>query len=126
MPPSRIDVTDTELAILDVLWERQRATIRQIADQLYPQRTTAAYATVQKLLERLEAKGCVTRDRSSFSHVFQAAIARQDLIDERLRELAQKLCQGSLTPLLMHLAGATKLSPRDRQALRKLIDDATR
>src|SRR5262249_10192887 len=51
------DVTDAELAVLQVLWDRGPATIRELTPLLYPDVTDASYATVQKLLERLEAKG---------------------------------------------------------------------
>ena len=124
MARKRIDVTDTELAILEVLWTGGPATIRRITDQLYPEGTTAQYATVQSLLERLESKGCVGRDRSGFAHVFAAKIASATLIDQRLRVVAEKLCEGSLTPLLMHLAGAARLSPGDREVFRRLLDES--
>ncbi len=58
------DVTDAELAILQLLWENREATIRYLTDSLYPHGGTAQYATVQKLLERLETKGFVRRDRA--------------------------------------------------------------
>ena len=116
-------VTDAELAILDVLWRRGEATIRQIAGELYPGGAASEYATVQKLLERLEAKGCVLRDRSSFAHLFRAQVERGDLIDQRLAEVAEKLCEGSLTPLLLHLAGSRRLSKKEREALRKLLEE---
>ena len=124
MEKEPLNVTPYELAVLEVLWSRGAATIRKITDQIYGQSSTAAYATVQKLLERLEKKGCVGRDRSSFAHVFRAAIERSDLIDQGLENLAEKLCGGSLTPLLIHLLESTKLTDRDRSALRKLIDEA--
>jgi BlaI family transcriptional regulator, penicillinase repressor len=119
------DVSDTELAVLDVLWEKGEATIREIDARLYQQPTTSTYATVQKLLERLEAKGCVKRDRSGFAHVFRATVARTALIDRGLQEVADKLCGGSLTPLITHLTEGKKLSARDRQALRKWIEEQT-
>jgi predicted transcriptional regulator len=50
------DVTDAELAILQLLWERGPLTRRQISDVLYPESGAAAYTTVQKLLERLASK----------------------------------------------------------------------
>jgi predicted transcriptional regulator len=117
------DVTDAELAVLQVLWDRGRATIRQITDQLYPRGGASQYATVQKLLDRLEAKGCVTRDRSLFVHQFEAAIDRDALIGRRLRAVAETLCGGSFTPLLTHLARVKPLSDEDRRALRALIDE---
>jgi predicted transcriptional regulator len=124
MPRTPVDVTDTELAILEVLWEEKKATIRQIVDELYRDGTTGEYGAVQSLLERLEAKGYVRRDRSSFAHVFSAAIDRGDLIDQRLQAVAERLCGGSWTPLLMHLAEGTRLSAEDRKMLRKLLAEA--
>ena len=79
--------TDRELDIMAVLWERGSASIREITDRVYQKPSTTNYATVQKLLERLEEKGCVSRDRSSFAHVFRAKIDRADLIDEGLESL---------------------------------------
>lgn len=117
------DVTDTELALLQILWDSGPATIRQLTDVLYPGGGASQYATVQKLLERLEAKSCVQRDRTPPAHTFTAVIARADLIDRRLRDMAEKLCGGSLTPLLTHLVRTKGLTSRERQELRDLIDE---
>ena len=120
-----IDVSETELAILAHLWEMGEGTIRQINERLYKQPTTISYATVQKLLERLEAKKCVARDRSGFAHAFRATVDRKTLIDRRLQEVADTLCGGSLSPLVTHLVEARRLCARDRQKLRKWMDDQT-
>jgi predicted transcriptional regulator len=116
------DVTDAELAVLEVLWEQGPATIRRITDTLYPQGGSAHYATVQKLLDRLAAKNFVTRERSPAAHTFAAAVDREDLIGRRLQATAEKLCGGSMTPLLMHLVRARRLTSRERMELRTLID----
>ena len=115
------DITDAELAVLEVLWQEGPATIRTITEALYPRGGASHYATVQKLLERLEGKDCVRRDRRSPVHVFAPKIDRDELVGRRLRTLAEKLCGGSWTPLLTHLVQAGKLSSKDRQALRTLI-----
>jgi predicted transcriptional regulator len=115
------DVTEAELAVLRVLWKHGRATIRQVTDALHPRGGASQYATVQKLLERLEAKGCVRRDRSLYVHVFTATVDRDELIGRRLRAVAETLCDGSLTPLLTHLARAERLTDEERRALRALI-----
>jgi predicted transcriptional regulator len=120
------DVTDAELAVLQVLWEQGSATIRQLADRLYPRGTDAHYATVQKLLERLETKGHVARDRSGHAHLFAARTGRDTLVGTRLRAMAEKLCGGLMGPLLTHLVRAEELSPRERRELRALIDDQDR
>jgi BlaI family transcriptional regulator, penicillinase repressor len=120
------DVTDAELAVLQALWDQGSATIRQLTDLIYTESSSSAYATVQKLLERLEAKGCVRRDRAAGVHVFSAAIERDDLIGRRLQAMAETLCGGSLTPLLTHLVRAERLSTRELQSLRSLIDQLDR
>src|SRR3954447_10042765 len=100
------DVTDAELTVLQALWDGGPATIRQLAEGIYGEGGASRFATVQKLLERLEAKGCVGRDRGGEVQVFAAAVGRDDLIGRRLRDVAAKLCGGSLTPLLSHLIEA--------------------
>ena len=120
------DVTDAELAILQVLWDQGPLPIRRLTDALYPEGKTAQYATVQKLLERLEAKGCVRRDRSAWAHVFEALVNRDDIIGRRLEAVAAKLCGGSLTPLLTNLVRSKRLTLKERREIRKLMDELDR
>jgi predicted transcriptional regulator len=119
-------LTDAEFAVLEPLWDEGPQTIRQLTARLYPQQSTSDYATVQKLLERLEAKRCVKRDRSAVPHVFRPAVAREDLIDEQLRAIADRLCDGSLVPVLSQLMRRVSLSRADRQELKKLLDAHTK
>jgi BlaI family penicillinase repressor len=122
MSRSFADVTETELAVLQVLWERGEGTVRQLVDRLYPGRSPTAPPTVQKLLERLEAKGYVERDRSGQVQTFHATIDRAALIKLRLRSLAEHLCDGSLTSLLTHLVQDEGLNASERKTLRSLVD----
>jgi predicted transcriptional regulator len=118
------DVTETELAILKALWRRGAATIRELTDELYPAGGTSHYATVQKLLERLEGKGHVSREPRGRANLYRATVGRGELISRRLQATADSLCEGSLTPLLTHLVGAARLTPEDLSALRELVDAA--
>ena len=117
------DVTETELAILQLLWDQGPATIRRLTDAIYPGGGAAQYGTVQKLLDRLEGKGFVRRDRSGAAHTFAATVGREEIIGRRLRDVAEKLCGGSLTPLLTHLVRTRSLSAREREELRALIEE---
>jgi len=123
MPRTPQDVTEKELQILQVLWDAGPTTIRQIVEVVYQSSDVAQYATVQKLLERLEKKGFVHRHKAQPANIYQAAIAREELIGRRLQDMAEKLCGGSLTPLLTHLMKTRQLSDRERQELRDLLDD---
>ncbi len=118
------DITEKELEVLRVLWDRGTATIRELTEVLYPRGEAAQYATVQKLLDRMEAKGYVRRDRRYYIHLFTPLMDRDELIGRRLRSLAELLCDGSLTPLLTHLARAHGLTNKDRLALRAIVDEA--
>jgi len=95
---------------------------REITEILYPDGETAHYATVQKLLERLQGRGCVEPRREGRGNVWSATVAREDLIRERLCEAADKLCEGSMTPLLTQLVSARRLDPEEIRALRDLVD----
>ena len=117
------DVTQAEQAVLEALWAMETATIRQLTDELYPNGTASNFSSVQKLLERLEAKRFVKRKRSGAVYVFRALIDRKGLIGRRLNAVAESLCDGSLTPLLEHLVEAHKLTPTDRESLQQMIDD---
>jgi BlaI family penicillinase repressor len=120
------DVTDAELALMQSLWDEGSATIRQLVDRVYQQTGASVYATVQKLLDRLESKGFVERDRASQVHLFRAAINRDELIGRRLRAVADSLCGGSLSPLLTHLVEGRGLSEKERRELRALVEKLDR
>lgn len=126
MPRSPQDVTDAELAVMESLWDRGGATVRELAEQLYGGSSPSQHATVQKLLERLEGKQCVRRDREAWPHQFAPAVQRQDLIGRHLQQTADRLCEGSIQPLLMHLVKACRLSANDRRSLRDLLDQLER
>ncbi|MGH7129061.1 MAG: BlaI/MecI/CopY family transcriptional regulator [Planctomycetaceae bacterium] len=123
MPRKPQDVTDAELAILQVLWDRTSATVRELTEQLYPGASASEVATVQKLLGRLEAKRCVRRNRKVWPHVFEPMVERQELIGRRLQTTADELCDGELSPLLTHLVRSRRLSDEERETLRTLLNE---
>jgi predicted transcriptional regulator len=114
--------SDTELEILNVLWERGALKIRDVTEALYEKSTTSTYATVQSLLERLESKGLVKRNRSGFAHLFSAKVSRSQFLGRQLKAMADKVCEGSMTPLLMHLAQSVKLTDEEREELLGIIE----
>lgn len=124
MPRTKQDITEAELAILEVLWERGQASIRQIVEDLYPGRGQGQYASVQKQLERLEGKGLVSRDRSLFVHLFKARADKDQIIGRRLAAIVQRLCGGSVAPIISHLMRTGGLSQAERRELRSLVESS--
>ena len=117
-------VTDAELAILEVLWVRGEATKAELVAELYPKTRDSDRATVQKLLERLEAKNLVTRDRSDRRHRFSPTVSQTELAGRQLEQLTSRLSNGSLSPLLNHLVENRKISAKERRELRRILDDS--
>ena len=115
------DVTDAELAVLQVLWDRGTSTTRQLTEVVYPKDVEKQYSTVKRLLARLESKGYVRRDRRQPVHVFDAVVDRDELVGRRLRALAESLCDGSISPLLSHLAESESLTDEQQRSLLSLI-----
>jgi predicted transcriptional regulator len=116
-------ITDAELAVLKALWAAQPLAARDIADRLYDEANASTIGTVQKLIARLEEKGLVHRDRSGSPHRFSAAASRADVAGMQLDELAGKLSEGSLSPFVLHLARAKRLSKKEKEEIRRLLDE---
>src|SRR3984893_13743447 len=96
-------ISETELEVLKVLWEQGPATVREVNALLRKQGRRWAYTTVLTLLQRLEAKGYVASDKSGMAHVFKPALSRDKLLHQRLKDLANQLCEGAATPLVLAL-----------------------
>ena len=117
-------VTEGELSILEVIWEQGAPTSRDIAAVLYEKVSDSKMASVQKLLERLETKGYVSRDRRERAHRFRARVNREDFLRHRLQGLADRLCDGAIVPLVTTLLRSKKgLSRKHGEQLRQLIDE---
>ena len=115
-------VTETELEVLRLLWQLKEATIRQLAARLYPEGGRGHYATVQVLLDRLAAKGLVARHRTGRAHTFSALVGQGEFLRQRLRELAQDFCGGSLVPLVTHLVPDERLKPGEAEVLQEILE----
>ena len=122
MPRASAVVTAAELSVLNFLWENGPSVVRVISSTLYQENTPAYHATVNSLLDQLEKKGYVTRDRSGYAHQFEAAVERDELIGTELQQIADSHFGGALAPMLMPLVEKINLSKRDRDAIQKIID----
>ena len=122
MPTPRAQATDAELAVLKLLWDGEPLTARTICERLYPSGTPSDQATVQKLLQRLEQKRLVARDRRSFAHLFRATVSREALAAVQLEALADKLTYGSLVPFILHAVESKQLTAEERSEIRRLLN----
>jgi predicted transcriptional regulator len=120
---SQPHIADAELAVLQLLWDRGPAAVRALADTLYPGGGPSEYATVHRLLERLEAKGYVCRGRQSGRYAFFPVRDRDAVLGEQLEVLLSRMGGGSLQPLLTNLLRSRRLTPAELRELLQLVDD---
>src|ERR1700749_1456951 len=126
-PPT---IPDSELDVLKVLWDRGQATVREVLETLREAGRQWSYATVATLLDRLETKGVITRDRSELAFVYRPVNSSQEVRQKRVSNLVDKLYQGEPGLLVLHLLKAHPLDPKQAEEVRALLDqmnaDATK
>jgi BlaI family penicillinase repressor len=111
--------TRLELQILDTLWARSNASIREI-QEAFPN-PKPAYTTVQTTVYRLEAKGAVRRTRKvSNAHIFEPIVAR-DIARVRLLDEILGLFGGRALPMMTQFVEAGKITMDDIRALEKAL-----
>ena len=123
--PRRSPVSDAELEVLKVLWAGGPATVRDVSTSLRRKRRRLAYNTVLTLLSRLREKGYVAADRRDTAHLFRAKVTREDLLGSTLSALADRVCDGTASPLVHALVRGQRFSADEIAHFRKLLDDLT-
>jgi BlaI family transcriptional regulator, penicillinase repressor len=120
--PRNPPISEAELAVLKVLWELSRGTVREVRAILLGQGRDWAYTTVQTLLNRLEAKGHVRVERSGSVNVYRPAVSREQFAQQRLSNLAAELYEGAASSLVLALVEGTRFTPAELEQFRKLLD----
>src|SRR6185369_3053718 len=115
-------VTDAEFAVLKILWQRGPLTAKAITNAIYPDGAESEFASVHSFLQRLERKGLVDRDRSSYVHSFSATVSQADVAGQELETLAARLGGKSIAPLIMQLVEQKRLSEKEVAEIRKLLN----
>jgi len=117
-----LTISESEREVMKVLWDYKSATVREIRERLAAAGRRWAHTTINTLLTRLEQKHCVTCDRSGFSHVFTAAVSRDELMKLQLTSLADNFFNGTRVPLMLALVDGQKFSDDEIEQFRDLID----
>jgi len=123
MSPTPLAISETELQVLKVLWERGTGTVRELRDWLADEGTDWAYTTVQTLLTRLQQKSYVASDRRGRAHVFRPSRSREEFLGEHLDDLADRVCEGTTLPLVLSLVQGRSFSSDEIQHFRQMLDD---
>jgi len=122
MAPRQPLVSDAELEVLRALWDRGSATLRETTESLRAKGRRWARTTVQTLLHRLLRKGYVSREKADYVHVYYPAILRDEILTRGLRDLAERFCGGTASPLARALVRSGRFSDEEIEELRTLLD----
>jgi predicted transcriptional regulator len=114
--------TDSELAILRVLWERGPSTVRQV-HELISDEQPIGYTTVLKLMQIMTEKGLVVRDERQRAHIYRSRLTEQKTQRQLLADLLDRAFGGSSPKLVMQALTAKKASPDELAAIRQLLDE---
>jgi predicted transcriptional regulator len=116
--------TTAELEILDILWERGQATVRDVHEIINRRGKPTIYTTVLKLMQIMHEKGLVERDDSSKAHVYRALLSQDETQKNLVSDLLERAFRGSALSLVQHVLESKPASREELTEIRKLITEA--
>ena len=119
-----VALTPHQLRLMNVLWDRQRATVAEIVAALDP--PPLAYTTVMTTLGALESKGYVAHTEEGKAHRFRATVKRDDAGATATARVVEKLFGGSTERMMTHLVTERSVTAAELKRLRQLLDDKLR
>src|SRR3954465_13656630 len=122
MAAKYIKPTESELEILNILWQRELATVREVHEDLASTKDVG-YTTTLKLMQIMHEKGLVKRDDSMRTHVYQAAVNKERTQKHLLGKMIDSLFGGSPTQLVIQALGEHKASPEEIEKIQALLND---
>ena len=120
---SNIQPTPAELEILDILWERKAATVREVFEEIGKRKPTT-YTTVLKFLQIMQEKGLVVRDVSEKAHVYRPKQSQRQMQKTLVGSLLDKAFRGSALSLVQHVLETKPATTDELAAIRRMIDEA--
>lgn len=116
--------TESELEILQILWVKSLATVREVHEELVKSKDIG-YTTTLKLMQIMHEKGLVKRDESMRTHVYQAAVNKEKTQKHLLSKMIDTLFGGSSTQLVLQALGSGdgKASAADIAQIQSLLDN---
>ena len=118
---SPLKPTESELEILQVLWQRGTATVRDVHEELSATKDSG-YTTTLKLMQIMFEKGLVIRDDSSKTHVYEANVSKEKTQQHMLGKMMNTLFEGSASQLVMQALGSKKPSKKEIDEIQQLLD----
>jgi predicted transcriptional regulator len=120
-----IKPTDSELEILNILWQRGPSTVREVHEILEKSKD-AGYTTTLKLMQIMHDKGLLKRDDSNKSHVYTANISQEKTQGQLVKRMIDNVFNGSAAQLVMQALGHHKTDKAELDEIKKYLDELER
>lgn len=117
-------LTEQELEIMKVVWERKTATVRDVYEALR-ERKGVAYTTVMTMMNILETKGHLVKRPEGRAYVYEPSQAQTQVISGMVQDFVDRVFDGAARPLVLSLLQERKLSREDLEEISRLIDEET-
>jgi BlaI family transcriptional regulator, penicillinase repressor len=115
-------LTPQELAIMKIVWQLEKATVRDVYDALRAKRSVA-YTTVMTMMKILEEKGYLLKTRVERAYVYRPARPRKQVVGAMVRDFVDRVFDGAAGSLVLHLAKDRRLSKDERTRIRRIIEE---
>lgn len=117
----KVELSEIQLAVMRVLWQRGQATTAEVVEQVTRERELA-YTTVATLLTRLEKRGMVSSVSHGRERLYTASVSRRQVESDMVSGLVNRLFQGDAQALMSHLIKHNDIDSEDLQHARQLLE----
>ncbi|SEL54472.1 BlaI/MecI/CopY family transcriptional regulator [Parapedobacter koreensis] len=119
---AQIKPTESELEILQILWEKGESSVRDVHEILLKTKDVG-YTTTLKIMQIMHEKGLVNRDSSARTHIYTANVGRESTQQHLLDKMITQVFNGSAARLVMHALGNNKASAEEIAEIKKYLDN---
>jgi predicted transcriptional regulator len=124
-PIMTVKPTESELEILQILWERQQCTVRDV-HEILTETKEAGYTTTLKLMQIMHEKGLVDRDTSSKTHLYRPLVNQQKTQQHLVRKMIDDVFNGSASRMVMQALGNQNATNDEIDAIKKYLDELSK
>ena len=121
--PKSPTLTEAELRVMQVLWDKKRATVAEVTDALKDQ-ADLAYTTILTMLQILERKGYITHEKEGRAFIYEPIVPRDEATRDAVRYVVSRFFNNSPELLVLNILEHEKITSKELRRLKKMIDES--
>ena len=113
---------DLEVDVMGIIWNLKTATVKDVFEVMY-ERRGLAYTTIMTVMNRLATKSILAQDKSTIPYVYEPLVGRDEMATSMVREVVDRLLEGSAAPLVSYLVNRENVNPEEISKLKALVKE---